>query len=591
MTKKVFYIILFFCFTSLLLAEINFESYVDNTEIGLQDRLNLTLEISGSDAGKVAQPQLPRLDNFSNLGSSTSSSSSYSFTNGKAQSNITKKYIYTLRPRKTGDFIIPPLKLAYQGRTYTTNPIKIKVVEGTTAAAPPTSQRMQTNTRNDNTTLADNLFLKAVVSDKQVYQDQPITVEYILYSRYEISNLAFGEDSGYQGFWKESLFVPEQINFTTKTENGLRYNTMLMKKDLLFPRESGNLEIPSLQIKADIRTQARSFFDFGSSKTYTLESKPHTITVKSLPTAPENFSGAVGAFQLNSRISSSELKVGDSFTYTLEISGKGNLKNFTLPQLPAVNHLRFLDPETSTQLNADGVSGKRTIKYLVIAKEQGQIEIPPLSFTFFDPEKAAYITRKTANYTLAVAAGDMAYIPSSRAQMSVEMEGADIGFLAEISELKTAEIIYKSWLYWIAVILLLLSIPASFIYRKEQEKLSSNQDYYRTKQANKILKKYMKDATSYAKENKADFYTAAQSGLANFLADKLHIARGSTSDVLLSELEKQAISDELFAKVKELYAICNQARFMPGGFSDQQISQHHSLLKNVINDLSKIKFK
>ncbi|MFO7897330.1 MAG: BatD family protein [Candidatus Cloacimonadales bacterium] len=591
MIKKLLYFTLIFCFASLLAADISFESYVDKTSIGVQDRLQLTLEISGSEAGKVPVPDLPDLPNFANLGYSSSSSSSYSFSNGRAESTVTKKYTYTLQPQSTGKYIIPPLQIKYSGQTYTTKPISIEVASGSTTPAPPTSRNLSTSERNDSGSLSENLFLKANVSQTKVYQDQPLTVEYVLYSRYEISNLAFGEDSGYQGFWKEDLYLPDQINFRTKTENGKRYNTMLMKKVLLFPRESGSLEIPALQIEADIRTQSRSFFDFGSSKSYTLKSKPQKIEVDPLPPAPEKFSGAVGKFQIESRISSNQLEVGDSFTYSLEISGSGNVKNFSLPQLPETKHLRFLDPETSTEMNSDGISGKRVIKYLVIAREQGKIEIPPLAFTYFDVEQKKYLTRKTASYTLQVTAGDMAYIPSSRAQMAVQMEGSDIGFLVDIENLKQPKILYKSWLYWLIFIFLLLTIPLSFVYRKEQDKLSSNQDYQRTKQAKKILKKYLKEATTYASQNKIDFYASAQAGLSNYLADKLHVARGSTTATLLEELQKQAVPQQLFEQIKNLNSSCNQARFMPGGFSDQQISQDLASLKHVVNELSKIKFK
>ena len=90
----------------------------------------------------------------------------------------------------------------------------------------------------------------------------------------------------------------------------------------------------------------------------------------------------------------------------------------------------------------------------------------------------------------------MAYIPSSAAQTFVTLEGSDIGFLAEISSLSSDKIYFQTWGYWLIIILLFLSIPASYLYRQEREKLESNDKYSRNKRAIKILKKYMKEATA-----------------------------------------------------------------------------------------------
>ena len=588
MIKKILILCILSFSLQLLANEIEFDSYVERTTIGMMDRLQLTLEISGSDANKITAPKLPKIDNFKNLGYTQSSSSSYSFSNGRAVSTITKKYIYSLKPLKTGKFMIPSLQISYKGKVYTTQPITIKVNEGSTSSVPTNGGR-QGNTSGSNQ-VSDNLFMKTHISKQSVYEGEPIIVEYILYSRYDISNLSFGEEAGYQGFWKESLFVPDKINFQAKTENGVRYNTMLMKRLALYPNETGTLEIPALSVNADILTQARSFFDFGSSKSFEVKSKAQKINVKPLPSAPEKFTGAVGKFKVSSKVSTQDLKVGDSFTYTLEITGSGNFKHFDLPKLPDVKYLRFLDPEIDTKMSQNSTTGKKVIKYLVIAQEQGNIEVPSWNFTYFDTKQRKYTTIPTAKFQLTVQPGDLSYIPASSAQTSVTLEGADIGFLAEIDKLESKKTYFHTWEFWLIIMLMLLTLPGSYLYRQEKDKLESNQEYYRNKRANKILKKYMKEATALAGENKAEFYAAAQTGLANYLSDKLHIARGSTTDEIFVNLQQRTITDTLMNDIKEIFAICNQARFMPGGFSSEKISQHHDMIKKIVTELSKIKF-
>ena len=396
MKKIVIIFSLLLAFNFLFSNELEVDAYVDQTKIGTSDQLTLTLEISGEKANNVRTPQLPDIKGFRVNGPSTSSSSSYSLINGKMTSEVKQKYIYTLIPKKTGNFLIPPISVKFGKQTYTTDPINIKVVQGSTEPAPPTSSRLRNN-RNSTTTssnLEDNLFVRTKISNKSPYKDEPILVEYTFYTRYDISNLSFGNDPAFTGFWKEDVFTPTQISFSRKNLDGIVYNTMLMRSIALFPTQTGTLEIPALELLVDIRTQSNSFFDFGSTKRYSIKSKSEKIKVKELPETgkPSGFINAVGNFNVSSQISESQLKVGDSFTYTLKLSGKGNLKQFDIPKLPEIKHLRFLEPEITTNINKDMISGSKTIKYLVIAQEKGTFDIPAIEFSYFDVQQQKYVT-------------------------------------------------------------------------------------------------------------------------------------------------------------------------------------------------------
>ena len=156
--KIVFSILILISFQKLFSSEIEIQSYVDKTEIGLQDYLKLTIEISGEKADKVSEPNVSNIKYFRNFGSSTSSSSSYSIINGKMQSEITKSYIYTLKPQKTGKFVIPPIIIKYKKQKIATKPISITVVKGSTEPAPPTSRKFQKRDEQLSDKLSDNLF-------------------------------------------------------------------------------------------------------------------------------------------------------------------------------------------------------------------------------------------------------------------------------------------------------------------------------------------------------------------------------------------------------------------------------------------------
>lgn len=579
--------------TTMLLAEdIIVESYVDKTKIGLQDQLKFTIEFSGEKAGEIATPDIPEIDNFRNMGVSSSSSSSYSIINGKMTSKIRKSFNYTLQPKRTGNFIIPPITLKAKDKTFSTQPISIKVVDGTTEPLPQTSRQF---TRDDSPgKLEDNLFVLAEVDKKNIFKGEPITVEFSLYTRYDpydINDLSFSSEPVFNGFWNEVSFRAKRIGFTSATLNGERYHKMPLIRLVLIPTRTGKLEISSLEMLVDVRIQSTSFFDFGSTKRYSIKSKPIHINAKELPNEnrPEGFSGAVGKYTLSSSVSDTELKVGDSFTYNLSIKGTGNLKQFEVPALPEINNLRFLDPEISTKINSDKKSGTKSIKYLVIAQEKGVFKIPPISFSYFDPYQKKYIIKQTREYTLDVQEGDMTYISSSAAQSSVEREGTDIGFIITNIKLKDNTIYFDEFGYWLIWLAFILLLPVSYIYANERQKLSGNLDYQRQKQANKILRKYMKAATAHAGKGQIEFYAAAQLGLSSYLADKLKIPRGSSSDQLLTEVQKRTDSPNISEKISIFLEKCDQSRFMPGGFSRENIENDFRFLKEIIADISKKK--
>jgi hypothetical protein len=508
-----FVLLLIFIYQFLLFADISVESYVDKTKVGINDHIKLTIEFTGENANKIRTPDISKIRGFTNLGSSSSSSSNIVIVNGKMERTVTKSFTYKLQPQKEGTFLIPPINVRYKKQNLTTAPFRITVVEESQEPAPPTSNKLNRNEKKQSDKLTDNLFLIAEVDNRNVYKDEPITVNYRLYTKYDISNLSFAGEPNFNKFWKENIFTPSKIKFTRSNYKGTLFNTMLMRSVALFPSDTGNLIVPSLELLVDIRTKPASFFDFGSVKRYTIKSKSVGVKVKELPieNRPQNFSGAVGNFNFSSKISDTEIKVGDSFTYTLEIRGTGNIKHFDIPVLPELQHLRFIDPEVSIKINDNKI-------------------------------------------------------------------------------LLTHIIYFNNFLYWLIWFLVLLSIPISLIYMKEQEKLSENVDYLRQKKALRILKKYMKKATEYSRTNNVDFYYAIQTGLSSYLADKLRINRGSSAETILLEIKQQNLSEDLYDKIQDIFNKCNQARFMPGGFSEDNIKTDYFLLKEIVSEISKVKF-
>lgn len=598
-------LIFIFCVSLIWAAGIEVSSYVDNTKIGIEDNLRYSIEVSGESTDDVRMPDLSNMKDFYTMGTSQSSSSSFSIINGKMESKKTETYVYSLKPKKTGRFIIPSFAVKFKGKKYFTKPVSIQVVPGSIAPAPDPSasffgnnmfpshqnqqRRIQPQQNNSSTKISDNIFIKSIVSKRNLYVGEPVTITYELYTRYDLNNLSYGSDPDFKGMWKEETYKANRVSFHRVTYNNKLYNVMKIATFSAFPTQTGQLSVTPMKLTVSVTIQPRSFFDFGTSKSYDIKSKTIFFNVKDLPEngKPSSFNGAVGNFKINTDISSNRLKVGDSFTFTIKISGRGNIGQFDAPKLPELNNFRIMDPEIKDNLNSDKISGNKTAKFLVIAQEKGDYEIPSMEFSYFDPKLKKYVVRKTASYPVKVTEGNSTNIPIIGGKIDISSEGRDIEFISTESDLKNFKPLFDNWIYWLVWVILFLFIPLSAVMAKESEKLSSNVDYYRQKRAEKIIKKYLKDAQNHASKGEIEFYSATQTGLTNYIADKLGIPRGSTTSEILKKLEERKLDVNLIENIKTIYQKCDQARFMPGGFSKENIKEDFGFLQKTLGRLTR----
>src|SRR3989338_10935035 len=111
--------------------DITFETEVNAPQVALDDSLQLTLRITGTQ--NVSPIELPAIDGFTSrfIGPATS----VSIING--QSSVTKSFIYVLYPQRTGKFTIPAFTLELEGKKYTSAPVEIDVVDQVSSGPQP----------------------------------------------------------------------------------------------------------------------------------------------------------------------------------------------------------------------------------------------------------------------------------------------------------------------------------------------------------------------------------------------------------------------------------------------------------------------
>jgi len=146
-----------------------------------------------------------------------------------------------------------------------------------------------------------------------------------------------------------------------------------------------------------IPTQARKRRVAGESRTLIVQDLPRTGR-------PESFTGTVGpGYQLEVTVDRSVVRVSDPIRLTLILRGDAAVETAALPPLTADGGLSPQDfripDEKTTGIYADGA---KRFEVTVRALHTGVTAIPPLAFSWYDPERQEYRTTHSRPVALSV---------------------------------------------------------------------------------------------------------------------------------------------------------------------------------------------
>ena len=596
-TYKISVILLIFILimtTTVCFADnISVTSYVDKNTLSLNELLNLTIEIK-SDEQIGAEPEIPQLTGFQIVGQSSSSSTSIEIINNEMSRTVKQSFTYSLRPLKTGSFTIPPIYTKYKNKTYRSKTINVTVVEASSNYQQPTQKKLKNTNDSSNNV---QIFLQATPSKSEVFVGEPFTIKYVLYSNKGLVGLNAEKMPEFAGFVKEETFQAKNITHTLEVIKGIRYYAYRISNYTLFPTYASNFTMDKMELLCAYEVPAKSFFDFGTTKRVYIQSNTLGIRVKPLPLEgqPKNFSGAVGQYDIKSDLSSKLLKTGESVTLTLTISGSGNIRMFEPPTLPIIPNIDTFPPEECDDLyHPDNISGKKVIKYILIPEEPGTYDLPQISFTYFEPRSETYKTIYTKPVTFTVEKGKVT--PGSLSYIrpqDIDIQGLDIHFIITKNTITDYKLIISQAWFWILIIISLLSIVAAIIIKKEREKLLQDKGYYRTRISNKHLQKDIgKVQAALKSDDISGFFVAADNALKNFIANKCNISAGaSTIQDIIAELHKRELQEEFIDEITNFLKMTDNARFGGMQFSHEALEEKYRELNNILQNLSKTKFR
>ncbi len=383
-----------------------FLAEVNARRIGLQDTLIYRLIFRGID--QPISPELRNVPGFQVLHRSHSSSFEYS----GGRSTHTSTFIFYLKPTRTGSLEIPAAHTVAGGREYKTAAFPIEVVAGKVLPAParpanpfipPWEEEAQGPDAAPVPGVPDadqgELRLEATLSKKTVVTGEPVIYTVHLLTQQAVDSVDLVSSPSFPGFWQEWLPVPGTVPGKTELRNGKTFQVFEIRKAILFPGQTGTLDIPAMQFS--ITSGGGPLGLFSGSRPIDRSTQPLRLTVK--PPPPPARGLPVGRFELTVAAASARADAGEFFPVRITVSGDGNVKTLAPPGLPSSPDYRAYPAKIESRYDGgDPPKGTLTAEIPVAFLRTGQVTFPAVELRFFDPVRGQVETVRSQPFTVTV---------------------------------------------------------------------------------------------------------------------------------------------------------------------------------------------
>ena len=575
--------------------DLSARAYLDRNEVAVGQVFVVNVELTG--AQRFDQnPELPDLEAFASyLGSGTSTS--MTIVNGATTLSVTTRYQY--QATREGTFEIPAITVHGDGKTLRTDPLTLRV---TKSAGPATSGGPAPRTSDTAALAPEDLFIAVEPNKRQVYENEPVIVEYRLYTRVDVRSYGVTRLPGTTGFWMEEFDLPPRPTVEQVVRDGQKYATALLRKVALFPTGPGTRTIEPLAIEAQVhvRRRSRDPFDdlfggsglFGDVQTTGVASRPVEIEVLPLPAQgrPDTFTGLVGDLDVSTRLDPDSVAANEAVTFRVRVSGSGNLKGLAPPEIEFPPTVEAFPPEVSDDLKTTnrGVTGTRTYDYVLIPRAPGTLTVPGLEMGYYDDSEGEYALASAGPLHLVVTGRPVEDgLPGARARAGIEELRTDIRFIRTDTPRfrRRGRTVFGHPLFWATLLIPIGAIGGGAGVRRHRERLEGDRAYARNRRAGRLARKRLARARELAEGTDARaFFAETGQALEGFAADKLDVsAAGSIREELGAALARRGASEGTIGEYMDCLAVCDRQRFAP---VEAELEERHAFLKRAESALS-----
>jgi len=575
------------CLGSTQLDAATFTASLDRDTIALGESATLSLTFEDGSPRNVPTPPNVAGLQIAYVGPS----SQFSFVNGETKSTVT--YNFTLTPRQAGDFTIPTLAAEVGGQRLSSSPLRFKVLPPN--SPPPAAV-------NSGSEVA---FMKLTLPEKEVYPGEVLAARLDVYLRDDVQN--FGNFQ-FAGTPTDGFTVGKMIETSKqRVQIGNRIYTDILISLALTTVKTGPVSVGPFTAGAVVvlpsANHGRDSFPFGmfgGGEQRQVSFATDTLNVESLPLpaegVPPNFNGAIGDYTMNVTAGPTTVAVGDPITVRVQISGHGALDALTLPDQPAWRDFKTYPPTskvaTSDQL---GLQGTKTFEQIVTPQNTDVHELPAFSFSFFDPGAKTYRTLTQPPMQLAVHPGGTTPAPVIAATKTANSQNPPppqdiLPIKEQFGTLTPAgPPLLTRPAFLAAQSLPVLAWLAAFMWRKRTDSLANNPRLRRQRRVATLVQGGLNDLRRLAAENNSDgFFATLFRLLQEQLGERLDCPSSSITEAVIDErLVLLGTPEPVLAGLRELFQLCNQARYAPMRTSGE-LAAVIPQFENAICELQKV---
>jgi len=571
---------------------------LDRDTIGLDEQALLQVEVSGG-SQDLPEPKIPSLPAFEIY--SQGRSSNISIVNGVVSSSVT--YRYLVIPSKPGSFPIEQIAVVHNNRRYAGNSVTLEVLSRG-GSAPDDLNDRALGSEGD----TKDYFLEAVVDNNRPFVNEQVTLTLKFYIAVQYYGSPELTEPTTTGFWTEVL--GNKAPYYQRINN--RRYRLIERKYALFPTQTGELTVGQATIRATVAGRQRqsrdpfAVFDlddfFGRGVEARASSRPLQINVRAIPSQnrPTDFTGTIGRFNISAKADKQQVDLNQPVTVAIRISGTGNIKSVAEPALPEMDEFRIYRASSSEEISQqnDKLGGTKLFEEVFIPRVPGDLEIPALTFNYFDPGEERFRVVSTEPIRVMVTAPEgyagESPLPFAGPGMTIGSSSRDIrhikGDLGPLQPVGRMPLLAPTFLVFNSVPV--LALVASLLVRRRREKLAADAGLARARGAARIARKRLAQARALARvETVGDFYAEIYRALTSYIADKLNISpHGLTTESIRQILNQRSTPEGLTTAVTAIIEACDYARFAPASLAQSDIDGALRGSEEVIIQMEGVRF-
>ena len=549
--------------------------------ISLNETATLRVTISANQQlGNIVPPKLKALPEF-NV-SYGGSSSQYNLTGNQISVLVT--WTYVLRPKKVGQFMVSSIQISHGNKTYTADPVTIKVL-------PKPKKPSQSKSAQDTFTDAFSSSthkVEASVDNSRPYVNEQIiyTFRYLYTARIPSFNSPKYTPPSLRQFWTTEL---ERKRAQRQVIDGTLYSIEEIQVGL-FPITAGRITIEPAKLSLPLSARRGR-----PQSSNVLITNPVEVDVRPLPQEgkPTNFVGTVGQYRIHAQTDRQTIEVGDGFTLRVQVSGKGNIETVPAPAVPTLPNMAIYDPQITDAVGIvdSKVRGSRTYEYVIIPSKEGDWTIPAIDYPYFDPQAENYQVARTVPITINVLPNPNGTAETTlphTTQSDIHLLKQDIRYIKPDSLKLSDQHLqpYKRVSFWVVQTLPIAVVLSVWFYRQRQAKRDPKQlrEQYAAKNALQIIE----DAKKHTADEPTAFYGTLANGLYQYIGDIFDLSPGGLNPELVRQrCEKADFPESATAQIVDTLTQCDYVRFAPVAANPTDMEDALNRARASINEIEK----